>query len=73
MSEVVLEDYIGDAFAVANGDNEGLFLTHLTSTSRHPFNIPGFEDENPAAKTSRSGKRILTDLSKYSNAIGYVD
>lgn len=69
MPEVVLEQYIRDAFSNAKQNNERLFLTHLTSTAHHPFKIPTTAD---GADTITS-KRSVEDLSAYLNAIGYVD
>ncbi|KAH8660198.1 alkaline-phosphatase-like protein [Xylariales sp. PMI_506] len=74
MAEVVLEDYIRDAFSTATENNERVFLTHLTSTTHHPFAIPvsgggAAEDQ----KTESYEKRGLNDLSNYLNAVSYVD
>ncbi|KAH8196700.1 hypothetical protein TruAng_009129 [Truncatella angustata] len=71
MPEVVLEEYVRDAFSTANKNDERLFLTHLTSTSHHPFKTPAAAAAD-AAKAS-SSKRSLDDLSAYLDAIGYVD
>lgn len=68
MAEVAIEDYIRDAFATANRDNERLFLTHITSTTHHPFDMP---EEEPYVALSEDGN--LNDLSHYLNAVGYVD
>ncbi|KAK6069363.1 sulfatase domain protein [Seiridium cupressi] len=69
MPEVVLEEYIRDAFSIAAQNNERLFLTHLTSTSHHPFKIPASTEESAGA----SDKKSVDDLTGYLNAIGYVD
>lgn len=69
MPEVVLEDYMREAFASAARNNERLFLTHLTSSTHHPFEIPVPGDAPP----SESSKRDQQNLSKYLSAIGYVD
>jgi hypothetical protein len=72
MPEVVLEEYIRDAFATAKLDNERVFLTHVTSTTHHPFDIP-LDDDSPQPEDWQPEKRDLDDVSKYLNAIGYVD
>ncbi|UNI22974.1 hypothetical protein JDV02_008816 [Purpureocillium takamizusanense] len=66
MAEVCLEDYIRDAFASAKEHDERVFLTHLTSTSHHPFAMPADEEYVPLGQG-------LDDLSHYVNAIGYDD
>lgn len=66
MAEICLEDYIRDAFASAKKNDERVFLTHLTSTSHHPFAMPADEEYVPLG-------RGLDDLSHYVNAIGYDD
>ncbi|KAK2613032.1 hypothetical protein QQS21_000961 [Conoideocrella luteorostrata] len=66
MKEDPLEDYIRDSFASARKNNERVFLSHLTSTSHHPFAMPESEEYVPVADG-------LDDLSKYINTIGYDD
>ena len=66
--ETTLEDYITDAFRSAKKNNERLFLTHLTSTTHHPFVIPKDVEYIPFAE----GK-ALQRLSNYLNTVGYVD
>ncbi|KAK1237183.1 hypothetical protein MKX07_006062 [Trichoderma sp. CBMAI-0711] len=66
MADVAVEDYIRDAFVQAKKNNERAFVTHLTSTSHHPFAIPAEEPYTPLG----SG---LDDISHYVNAIGYDD
>ncbi|KAK9773275.1 putative Alkaline-phosphatase-like protein [Seiridium cardinale] len=77
MPEDVLKIYMRDAFANAKLNNERLFLTHLTSTSHHPFDIPlpvkQADQEVRSSNTRSNGKRDINDLSKYLNAISYVD
>lgn len=68
MAEVAIEDYIRDAFVTAKRDNERVLLTHITSTTHHPFEIP--EEEKYVALSEDSN---LDDLSHYLNAVGYVD
>lgn len=68
MAEVALEKYVRDAFAQGKKDNERVFLTHLTSTSHHPFGIP-----KEVEYTALADDKNLNDLSHYLNAIGYVD
>ncbi|KZL70635.1 sulfatase domain protein [Colletotrichum incanum] len=66
MEEAPLEDYIRDQFESAKQSNERVFLTHLTSTSHHPYRMPESETYVPLG-------RGLDDLSHYINAIGYDD
>lgn len=68
MPEVAIEDYLRDAFATAKRNDEHLFLSHLTSTSHHDFGIPKDETAFPLA-----GDGDWDMLSRYLNAIGYVD
>ncbi|KAH8662624.1 sulfatase domain protein [Xylariales sp. PMI_506] len=57
MPEVVLEDYIRDAFVMANENSERVFLTHLTSTTHHPFDIPDSEDGTIYVVTEEDGSQ----------------
>ncbi|GJD02661.1 sulfatase [Colletotrichum higginsianum] len=66
MEETPLEDYIRDQFKSARQFNERVFLTHVTSTSHHPYGMPEGEKYVPLG-------RGLDDLSHYINAIGYDD
>ncbi|KAG5948659.1 hypothetical protein E4U53_006208 [Claviceps sorghi] len=66
--ETPLEDYLRDAFVSAKKKHERVFLTHLTSTSHHPFGLPENETYVPMA-----GQDGLDDLSKYINSIGFGD
>ncbi|POR31885.1 Lipoteichoic acid synthase-like YvgJ [Tolypocladium paradoxum] len=68
MPEIAIKDYIRDAFASAKKNNERVFLSHLTSTTHHPFGMPEDEKYIPLA-----GEKKLDDLSHYINAVGYVD
>lgn len=68
MPEVAIEDYLRDAFATAKENDERLFLSHLTSTSHHDFSLP--EDEE---MIRLAGNNDWDMLSRYLNAIGYVD
>lgn len=68
MPEIAIENYLRDAFATAKAKGERLFLSHLTSTSHHPFRMP--EDERPVRFAADRRHRML---SRYLNAIGYVD
>ncbi|UKZ83539.1 hypothetical protein TrVFT333_011348 [Trichoderma virens FT-333] len=70
MPEYVIEDYIRDAFKTAKENNERVFLTHLTSTTHHPFGLP--EDVDHVPITSEDTTK-LDNVSKYLNAIGFVD
>lgn len=64
--ETPLEDYIRDEFRKADKDDGRVFLTHVTSTSHHPYNMP----KNETYISLGDG---LDDLSKYINTIGYDD
>ncbi|KAG5955972.1 hypothetical protein E4U57_002979 [Claviceps arundinis] len=68
MRESATEDYIKDAFKTAKENKERVFLTHLTSTSHHPFKMPDEEVYVPLA----SGDS-LEDVSHYVNTVGFVD
>ena len=68
MPEIAIENYLRDAFATAKAKDERLFLSHLTSTSHHPFRMP--EDERPVRFAADRRHHML---SRYLNAIGYVD
>ncbi|KAH0493846.1 hypothetical protein TgHK011_000492 [Trichoderma gracile] len=70
MPEYVIEDYVRDAFKSAKENNERVFLTHLTSTTHHPFGLP--EDVEHVPITSEESSK-LDNVSKYLNAIGFVD
>ncbi|KAG6253499.1 hypothetical protein E4U23_007665 [Claviceps purpurea] len=66
--ETPLEDYLRDAFMLAKERQERVFLTHLTSTSHHPFGLP--EEETYVAMANDGA---MEDLSKYLNTIGFED
>ncbi|KND91907.1 Lipoteichoic acid synthase-like YvgJ [Tolypocladium ophioglossoides CBS 100239] len=68
MPEIAIKDYIRDAFASAKKNDERVFLSHLTSTTHHPFGMPEDEKYIPLASEKK-----LDDLSHYINAVGYVD
>lgn len=68
MPEIAIEKYLRDAFATAKAKDERLFLSHLTSTSHHPFRMP--KDERPVRFAADRRHHML---SRYLNAIGYVD
>ena len=70
MPEAPLEAYIRDAFTAANANNERVFLTHLTSSSHHPFSFP---DSKDYGYVSLSEDKSLQDLSHFTNGIGYAD
>ncbi|KAL7949101.1 alkaline phosphatase-like protein, partial [Trichoderma barbatum] len=70
MPEYVIEDYVRDAFKTAKENNERVFLTHLTSTTHHPFGLP--EDVEHVPVTSEDSTK-LDNVSKYLNAVGFVD
>ncbi|QKX53953.1 uncharacterized protein TRUGW13939_01033 [Talaromyces rugulosus] len=64
--ETPLEDYIRDEFEKAKKDDGRVFITHVTSTTHHPFGMPANETYVPLGKG-------LDDLSHYINAVGYDD
>jgi arylsulfatase A-like enzyme len=64
--EEPLLDYMRDEFEMAKENNGRVFISHLTSTSHHPYSLPSGETSVPLANG-------LDDLSKYMNAIGYDD
>ncbi|RDA86514.1 hypothetical protein CP532_1996 [Ophiocordyceps camponoti-leonardi (nom. inval.)] len=68
LPEIVLDDYIRDAFSEARRNKERLFLTHLTSTTHHDFKLPVGETYVPLTDDSE-----LDSLSHYVNVVGYVD
>lgn len=67
MVEEPLLDYVKDAFSSAKEKNERVFMTHLTSTTHHPYNLPADETYVPLA----NGR--LNAMSHYINTIGYDD
>jgi hypothetical protein len=68
MPEVAIKDYIQDAFATARETKQRVFLTHITSTTHHPFGMPEGEPY-----VQLSDDKEWDDLSKYVNSVGYVD
>ena len=67
IQEEPLLDYIHDIFASAKNSSERVFLTHLTSTTHHPYHMPDADKYIPLA----DGR--LNDLSHYINSVGYDD
>ncbi|BEJ17732.1 hypothetical protein CspHIS471_0611330 [Cutaneotrichosporon sp. HIS471] len=65
-----LIDYIKDEFNMAKEKKKRVMITHLTSTSHHPYGIPDTNKEDE--KYLALGKGV-DDLSKWVNAIGYDD
>ncbi|KAH8662623.1 alkaline-phosphatase-like protein [Xylariales sp. PMI_506] len=70
--ESVLEKYIRDAFSTATENDERVFLTHLTSTTHHPYEIPGPEEYLYDPETDEEAT-VFDNMSKYVSAVGYVD
>ncbi len=66
--EPPLLDYMRDAFSSARRDNERLLLTHVTSTTHHPYKMPANETVVPLGRGSR-----LQQMSDYVNSVGYDD
>ncbi|KAJ5810784.1 Alkaline phosphatase-like alpha/beta/alpha [Penicillium robsamsonii] len=67
--ETELRGYIRDAIDDAERDHHRLFLTHLTSTTHHPWGIPN--DAFEEIMGSKSGSN--NDMNRYLNSVGYVD
>ncbi|KAJ5786985.1 hypothetical protein N7457_001975 [Penicillium paradoxum] len=67
--EIELREYIRDAIDDAERDHQRLFLSHLTSTTHHPWGIPGDAFEEIMGSTSGSNE----DMNRYLNSVGYVD
>lgn len=67
LAEEPLLDYFRDAFTSVKDTNERLFLTHVTSTTHHPYTMPADEKYVPLA----TGK--WKHLSQYINSVGYDD
>lgn len=67
--EIELREYIRDAIDDAERDHQRLFLTHLTSTTHHPWGVPG--DTFEEIMGSKSGSN--NDMNRYLNSVGYVD
>ncbi|KAL7933869.1 alkaline-phosphatase-like protein [Trichoderma chlorosporum] len=68
MPEIAIEDYLRDIFASAKQNNERVFLSHLTSSTHHDFGIPADEKY-----VTLAGDKDQDNLSRYLNAVGYVD
>ncbi|KAM0704874.1 hypothetical protein Q7P35_007661 [Cladosporium inversicolor] len=68
MPEEAVEHYLRDTFTEAKRSNERVFLSHLTSTTHHGFDIPDQSEYVPL-----SGSWEWESLSRYLNAVGYVD
>ncbi|CAI6086998.1 unnamed protein product [Clonostachys chloroleuca] len=66
--EEPLIDYIHDAFASAKEKDERVFLTHITSTTHHPFVLP-LNAKDKYLPLSNG----LDELSHYINTQGYSD
>jgi hypothetical protein len=67
--EIELKEYIRDAIDDAERDHQRLFLTHLTSTTHHPWGIPNDAFEKIMGSTAGPNN----DLNRYLNSVGYVD
>jgi hypothetical protein len=68
--EEPLQDYIRDAFVTAKEENERVFLTHLTSTTHHSWQMPEDAELSEDMVTLGDG---LADISRYLNVEGYGD
>ncbi|OQE36014.1 hypothetical protein PENCOP_c012G05152 [Penicillium coprophilum] len=67
--ETELRGYIRDAIDDAERDHHRLFLSHLTSTTHHPWGVPN--DAFEEIMGSKSGSN--NDMNRYLNSVGYVD
>ncbi|KAJ6146484.1 hypothetical protein N7497_008466 [Penicillium chrysogenum] len=67
--ESELREYIRDAIDDAERDHQRLFLSHLTSTTHHPWGVPN--DAYEDLMGSKSGAN--NDMNRYLNSVGYVD
>ncbi|OAR01949.1 hypothetical protein LLEC1_06843 [Akanthomyces lecanii] len=63
-----LLDYMRDAFASARRDDARVLLTHVTSTTHHPYKMPANETVVPLGHGGR-----LEQMSDYINSVGYDD
>jgi hypothetical protein len=68
MPEEAVERYLRDTFIEAKRNDERVFLSHLTSTTHHGFDIP-----DQSEYVQLSGSWEWESLSRYLNAVGYVD
>ncbi|CRG88013.1 Catalase-peroxidase [Talaromyces islandicus] len=70
--EVEILPYLKDSIEDAKANGDRLFLSHFTSTTHHPWGVPGgFPTEN-----YWSADRLINkheDSNKYLNAVRYVD
>ncbi|KAJ5541875.1 Alkaline phosphatase-like alpha/beta/alpha [Penicillium sp. DV-2018c] len=64
-----LREYIRDAFDDAEHNHQRLLLTHLTSTTHHPWGVPNNTYDEIMGSTSGANN----DLNHYLNSVGYVD
>ncbi|KAJ5864130.1 uncharacterized protein N7529_006046 [Penicillium soppii] len=62
--EIELKEYIRDAIDDAERDHQRLFLTHLTSTTHHPWGIPNDAFEKIMGSTAGPNN----DLNRYLNS-----
>ncbi|KAJ5320679.1 hypothetical protein N7508_000962 [Penicillium antarcticum] len=67
--EQELREYIRDAIDDAEAKHERLFLTHLTSTTHHPWGVPNDDFDEIMGSTAGPNN----DLNRYLNSVGYVD
>jgi phosphoglycerol transferase MdoB-like AlkP superfamily enzyme len=69
--EQEVEPYIRDLIFGAAGNRTRLFLSHMTSTTHHPWKVPAtWKKENYVGRNLLSKD---TDLNDYLNSVGYVD
>ena len=64
-----LHDYVEDLIDEVEQNHQRLFLSYLTSTTHHPWNLPHDAYDTMVGSTSGSNN----DLNKYLNTIGFVD
>jgi hypothetical protein len=71
--EPQVKPYLEDLFREAKQNNERLFLSHLTSTTHHPWNLP--EGSGESIEYLRRKQKFWGEhpLNRYLNTIKYID
>lgn len=72
LPEAQLKPYLLDVFRSAKEKNERLFLSHLTSSTHHPWNTPEAAGEN-IDYLQKSQLRSEHPLNRYLNTVKYGD
>jgi hypothetical protein len=71
MRETELKPYLHDALTFAEKNQERLFLTHLTSTTHHPWGLP--KDYSYQQFMGTTGYGTSRKINRYLNTLGLVD